>query len=159
MDELGTTRKELLSLVENPRIYIANHFDEIRSQIDIGCQTYLNRHDLQARDKERAVQHQQGFINEVNLLQKKCLTNQEKNLLDQSLGLNALSQSLKCLSEKDLYCRLYNTKKLLFLNKAVIFLSSDNYREFFKISNPTKMFGVLFIVEDEFFDKIQRVKE
>ncbi len=74
---------ELKSAASHPKVYLVNTLDELRNQIDIECQKYLNRKNLGIELKMKALEQQQEMINEVDLFQKKCLDNLAKNPLDQ----------------------------------------------------------------------------
>lgn len=67
MNRLEQHLIELKIAVKNPRIYLVSHFDNIRNQIDIACQTYLNKADLPVESKEGAIKQQDEMINEAAL--------------------------------------------------------------------------------------------
>lgn len=146
-----------------------NYLDEIRKQIDIECQTYLNKVDVEV-DKEKAIQQQEKMINVVNLFQTDCLSNLTKiqygqnntDDLEQSLNSLYLEEGDAALKlERDISCSLFQRQKLLFMNKGVVFLDENYLAELFG-RNLDILFGVLLIVEDEFLlnnDKIQHKSE
>lgn len=167
MEELKPILNDLKSALNGPKIYLVNHFDQLRSQIDIACQTYLKADDLTAENKEKAQKQQQDMINEVDLFQKKCLANLETiqvdspNLDDLEQRMNGLylednKTSLK--TKKDIYCAFNDRIKVLFTNQGLVFVDMDNYKQYLDFRDIYNMkedhdilFGMLFIVEDDFF--------
>ena len=180
MDKLEEIHLELKSTA-NSRIYLVSYFDEIRNQIDVECETYLSKIDSRIKldqgkrekQKEKAIEQQQEFIKEVDLFQQECLKNlgthpiEPLNLEDLERRLNSvnLKNNNSVLElEKDFYCTLYNRKKLIFMNKGILFLSLEKYKKFCGVKkkysmslfatvpqkNPDILFGILLLVEDEF---------
>lgn len=78
MEKLRAILSELKSTVSSKRIAIVKHFDDIRNKIDIGRQAFLEKNCLTVEDKEKAIQQQTEMMNEVDLLQRQCLSNLEK---------------------------------------------------------------------------------
>lgn len=156
MEELEVYLKELKSTFDNPKLYLVNYFDGIRSQIDLECHIY----DRKVGNTEQAIL-QEELINEVDNSQRHCLSNLENN----SSNLEALEQRLKVVDledeeavlnvEKELLCSVFNRRKVLFMNKGIIF---------FKLVNMSNnlltrvLFGDLYIVEDEFLLYSQRLQ-
>ncbi len=126
--------EELKLIISSPRLYLVNFFDDLKNQIDIEAQIYMDKHKLEAELKEEATQQQVAMINEVDLFQKKCLDCLAAKPIDQ-LSLDQV-KSL----EGDLYAR----KKMLFMNKGLIFLNISDilYRH--------APYNMLVVVEDEF---------
>lgn len=169
MNELETMLSELESAVNSPKLYIVNYFDDVRNQIDIRCQTYLNKDDLTAEVREKAMEQQGQMISEVDLLQKQCLSNFE------TISLEELEQRLDILKversdasvrlvEKDLYFALFRRQKLMFRNQRVVFFAIEQYKKFlskigFNHTVPGILFGVLVIVEDEFLSDITEIQQ
>jgi len=147
--------EELKLIISSPRLYLVNFFDDLKNQIDIEAQIYMDKHKLEAELKEEATQQQVAMINEVDLFQKKCLDCLAAKPIDQ-FSLDQV-QSL----EGDLYAR----KKMLFMNKGLMFLNiSDlldkleglslyiekNIIDSIRNGNWNFAFGMLVIVEDEY---------
>ena len=166
MDKLKHIFSELASSL-NSKIYLVNHFDDIRNRIDLECQSFLNRDVKEAENLRKATEQQHGLVTEVDLFEKKCLHNLEKNPYDQ-LDLDEFDRRLKSLDssdqkavlelEKDIYSELYSRKKLLFMNKGIFFLNKNNLDKFSQfeekesdMENSDILFGSLFLIEDEFF--------
>lgn len=173
MNKLEAIFCELKSAVNSPKVHLVNYFDEIRNQIDIDCETYLSRHGL--ANQTRALVQQQELISEVDLFLRQCLSNVAS--LDEDLSkLDELELSLKSLDltdkdavlavEKNIYCALNNRKRLLFRNRGIIFVNIDNYEKYFESPgsrqrDPQVLFGLLFILEDEFLlfsDQFQPIR-
>lgn len=168
MNKLRNIFNKLKLAVNSPRIYLVNHFEDLRNEIDIESQTFLNKDGLSVEGREKVIQQQEEMIKEVDLIQSQCLTNLDKIKCDPiSLGdfeqrLNSLDledQNAVLNVEKNLFCALYLREKFLFVNQGIIFLNKkkDKEVEFIKVSilhilerTLDSFFGVLLIVEDEY---------
>ena len=173
---METVHTELKSITNSPKLYLINYFDDIRKQIDIESQIYMNKKKLGAELKERALEEQLKMINEVDSFQKKCLNHLATHPIDQ-LNLDAFEnldlndKSSKVGLEKLLYCELYARKKALFMNTGLLFLdnekcmlySSNDYNEETdkwdkKRPIDSILFGVLILVQDEFLEYSNKFK-
>lgn len=168
MNKLRNIFNKLKSSVNSPRIYLVNHFEDLRNEIDIESQTFLNKDGLSVEDREKVIQQQEEMIKEVDLIQSQCLANLDKIKSDPiSLGdfeqrLNSLDledQNAVLKVENNLFCALFQREKSLFMNQGILFLNGkkDMEVEFIKVSilhilerTPDSFFGVLLIVEDEY---------
>ena len=145
---------ELNLIINSPRLYLINFFDDLRNQIDTEAEIYMAKHKYRVELKEKALQQQVAMINELDLFQERCLDNLAAKPIEQ-LSLHQV-QNL----ERDLYSR----KKMLFMKKGLIFLNMSDLlvrlvekqqfhfdidmRDFLRVANFP--FGMLVIVEDEF---------
>jgi len=146
---------ELNLIINSPRLYLINFFDDLRNQIDTEAEIYMAKHKYGVELKEEALQQQVAMINEVDLFQERCLDSLAAKPIEQ-LSLHQV-QNL----ERDLYAR----KKMLFMNKGLIFLNMSDLLvrlvqkdqpfhfeiendDFLRVANFP--FGMLVIVEDEF---------
>lgn len=158
MSRIEDALKELRLAVESPRAYLASFFRDLENQIDLECETFLNRPNVSGEDKERAIQQQIQMINEVGLFQHKCLANLATIPLDDSPILGAVGLEVE---EREVFRALYRRQRSLFMNQGIIFFNNSNFDQFlqsnlhfyllsFKYENPLQLFGLLFIIEDEF---------
>lgn len=164
MNKLEDHLNELKAIAQNPRIYLVNYFDEIRNQIDVECQAFLSRSDLASDVYDMAIQQQEELIGEVFLFQRRCLENLEMLVSNDLTEIGQLEQRFNSLIagdeeaslnvEKDVYCALYDRKKLLFNNKGLIFFSLKDFQKLMKSSymeiGSDILYGLLFLIEDEF---------
>lgn len=166
MNTLESIFEELKLVVNNPKIYLANYFDEIRCQIDIECQLYLNRPNLSIKENLLAIEQQSQLIYEVDIFEQKCLMNLKTTttttqanqtnleLLDTRLqSLNVENKDAVSKLDKDIHSVFYSSQKLLFMNKGIIFLNIANYKKFLQFrcfTHQQILFGLLFIIEDDF---------
>ena len=164
MNKLESILEELKLIVNNPKIYLANYLDDIRCQIDIECQLYLNSPNLAMRDERLAIEQQLQLIYEVDIFEQKCLMNLKTTttqanqtnleLLDTRLqSLNFENRDAISEIKKDIHSAFYSSQKLLFMNKGIIFLNITNYKKFLQFRSFTQqkiLFGLLFIIEDDF---------
>ena len=180
MDKTERIISELNSIDSSPMLYLANHFDMVRNQIDLDSERYLNSQLLvkdQSQDwyvklKARSYQRQQEIIEEVGVFQEQCVANLVSKLIDQ-MNLEAIECGLKNVSldnqelvlnfQRQLYCELHKRRKTLFLNKGMVYLSgkfcakafaSQWNRGPYHKKEPKDFssvsFGCLFLIEDEF---------
>jgi hypothetical protein len=146
---------DLKLAAKSPKVYLTNFFSELKNQIDLECEAYLSRSDLQVDQQDRAIFQQLQLIHEVNYFEKKCLANVEQI----QLPTNEQTDALK--TEKELYCVFYQLQKQLFRNQGIVFMNSETFDRFLQCNlpfnlhrveykNPQQFFGQLFIIEDEF---------
>ena len=159
---------ELKAIVDHPKLYLVNCFDEIRNEIDIECAKYLDKKNLAQELKEKAIEQQQEMIDELEAFQRQCLANRNcSNPNDQS-QLDELEQRLKFVDkngvsdlEKDLTCAIYNRKKMLFMNQGVIFNTTNEHKKLliYRSNFRDILFGLLILIEDEFLIKSEKLLE
>lgn len=168
MNKLEKLLNELRLIVNSPKIYLINHFNEIRSQIDLECQIYLCGDDLSTERKEQAIQIQVQMINEVDLVQQKCLTNLETITFNEQVNMKVLEQCFEGLNleetdgllkfEKEVYISLYQRQQLIFMNQGVLFFSIKSLLKLldfpdlqnFDSTISLVLFGTLIIIENNF---------
>lgn len=165
MNKLESIFEELKLIVNNPKIYLANYFDDIRCQIDIECQLYLNSPNLSIKDNGLAIEQQSQLIYEVDIFEQKCIVNLKTTTTTQAnqTNLELLDTRLQSLNfenkdavsklERDIHSAFYSSQKLLFMNKGIIFLNIANYKKFLQFrcfTHQQILFGLLFIIEDDF---------
>ena len=161
MDRLKRIYAELVETVNNSRLYLVNYFSELKSQIDIECETYLSKGALGTKDEEKAIEQQIDMIHQVDLFQSKCLDKLKKHTIEHLTNLSEFEHRLNHLHlmntdavlelEKKLYCVLYERKRVLFMNKGIVFLSIEDYEAVFipyyliddGPRDPNILFGIL----------------
>jgi len=177
MNKIESIYSELKYLNDQPKVFLLKQFDEIRYQIDIECQKFLNALNfLYLNGLEiKTIEQQLEMLSEVDLFQKQCLAKFAQNPPKQ-LNLEELDQRIKSINsedkdvalklEKELYKEMFNRKKCLFGNKGIVFLSMENCKHFFQhyvsFGEPRILFGTLILIEDEFLlfgDKLQQFIE
>lgn len=141
-----------------------NHFDDIRNQIDIARQTYLNKDVLAIGDKHKAIRNQDEMIDEVDLFQRQCLEKLKTIQIDpiyledcehRFKSLNMADKRAVLNLENEVYCLLFQTRKLLLNNKGFICLSiSDSEclhsNKEYKHGIKTLLGILIIMIEDEF---------
>ena len=144
---------------------MATYFDEMKNQIDLECQMYLDRAGLADEDKEKAITQQLEFIQEVDSFEQKCLENVGKFELPTKEQIDGIRE------EKELYIALHQVQKQLFMNQGMLFLDVKQFKEFieppeFLMRNSGGSFNALFhsfghliIIEDEFMILNEKVKQ
>lgn len=157
MDRLRSKLSELKSAVNNPKLFIVDYLYETRNEIDIECETYLSKAGVQLEEREKALQQREEIIKEVDLFEKKCLTNVETlqfgptdlNQLENKLdSLDLMDAKAISIVERDLNCALIQRQKLLFMEQGLFFLNKNYCKRLEEY--PELLFGVLIIVEDEY---------
>ena len=189
MDKTERIISELNSIDSSPMLYLANHFDMVRNQIDLDSERYLNSQLLvkdQSQDwyvklKARSYQRQQEMIEEVDVFQEQSFANLVSKPIDQmnleaiECGLKNVSldnQQLVLNSQRQLYCELHKRRKTLFLNKGIVYLSGEfcakafasrwnnwNYHKKEPKDFSSVSFGCLLLIEDEFLIFSDKLKE
>jgi hypothetical protein len=184
MDKIGKILLEIKLIDSSPKLYLVNHFDMVRNQIDLDSERYLDTMKKLVKDqiqdwylilKECVYQRQQEMIDEVDLFQEQCVSNLTSNPIGQmnlqeiECGLKNLrldNQEMVLKFQRQLYCELHNRKKTLFLNKGMVYLNREFCAEALScwINNEKDdfrfvLFGCLFLVEDEFLIYSDKLKE
>lgn len=136
---------DLSAAFSNPRIYLTNHFANLRNTIDIDCELYIQNNG----DKQLESTNQQiSIINELCVFEKACLNNlpngrfrddslykRIKDMLDlirtKLEGLDSLSNT-RHTEIKKIDELIYQTWTLLereiFLAKTLLYLSRQNLK-------------------------------
>lgn len=123
-----------------------NQFDEIRNQIDIECQIYLNADDVAFKEKEKAMLKQEEMNKEVGRFQRRCLSNLETLQCDQT-GIEDLEQRFSTLDlkdseallklQKDLNYALLQRQKLIFMSQGFVFLNKSYCERLLKVETDS----------------------
>jgi hypothetical protein len=149
------------SIISSPKCFLVQYFDDVRNQIDLECQKYLDNNELELTSKEKAILRQQEMIDEVDSFQKQCLAYLKTEQLDQ-INFEEFEKRLKLQDKelgKDLCCAIHSIKKELFMKQGIVFYKKENYEKLFEIrklidpeaySSNSFMFGSLILIEDEF---------
>jgi hypothetical protein len=126
------------SMIPRPKCFLIQHFDNVRNQIDLECQNYLDNDELEFESKEKAILQQLEMIDEVDSFQKKCLANL-KTEQNHQIDLEEFEKRLQ-LQDKDdvmelgkvLNCAIHGIKKELFMNQGIVFYKKENYEKLTK---------------------------
>jgi len=163
--DLQTNFNELKSMIASPKLFLIQHFDGVRNQIDLECQKCLDNNELKLKYKEKAILEQQEMIDGVDSFQKKFLANLKKEQTHQ-INLEEFEKRLKLQDKddvmelgKDLCCATYNFKRELFMNQGIVFYKKENYEKLFErlfnnlqayqALHNSLVFGSLILIEDE----------
>ncbi len=140
-NEIQNMLKNLKQIFEIPRLYIANYFIDLKSEIDLAFNKKLINdfnHEIKTKWLE--------IINRINLFEKDCLK-KFKNLndLEFKIRIQTIEDHINNGLEKDTIKSLIeqeeiNLIKYLFLNQTITF-----------IDNPKQTF--LIIIKDEYLTK------
>lgn len=162
LEQLLAGLSELKAAMQNPRLYIYQHFSDLKNQIDVECQQFLcSQVDLQSTASTQCIDYQDQMIDEVESHERACLKNcQFADLNKESVtrmiesteaelkGLLALED--KRLGEINLLVgeTVYHVKRELFLNRSLLFVPRS-----VNLALDVENFGVLLVIEDEFISK------
>ena len=132
--DLQKSFNEMKSIISSPKCFLVQHFDDVRNQIDLECQKYLDNNELEIESKEKAILRQQEMIDEVDSFQKKCLAYLKTEQLDQ-INFEEFEKRLQ-LQDKDLVMKLYfdlgcyknRIKEKLFMNQGKVYYKNLNLR-------------------------------
>lgn len=179
-DKLKSDLNKLETVFQSPRIFLANHFNELRNQIDIECEKFLQaQNDKQSERALQALDFQSRMIEQVGRYEQECLAHSPANKLDNELAesirnkLKLLEQHVKELTQNQLREATYsevnglvldtldNILRFLFMNREMVLLTGDcplvreidaRVQSDFDVFQfrVVKSFGVLLIIRDEF---------
>ena len=161
MENLNDGLAELKLAVDNPRIYIANFFTELRIEVDIQCEEYIRKIQAKSLNLEQiASDYRTAIISEIKMHEEICYSNLYKN----ELSIYRLGRTVKeveyrlskmiepDLLKKSIHERLRIIRRLLLGEKTFILLTeaSDLISVFYKKS--IQSFGVLIVIENQFIN-------
>ncbi len=152
--------KKFKLALEQPRLYIFNHFEKLKNEIDIACQKKL-----ESEDKQKHLDDQALIIEEVKSFEEACMS----SLIDGELDIEFVQSINETILQieanfnnigftnieiqeqiSDLKLRFH---KKIFLNKTMIFMTNEHCFASTSITGSIdKLFGFLMTVEDEFID-------
>ena len=93
------------SIVESPKVYVSNYYDDICNQIDIKAIEALNLKQENEEFTEKIIQNQTEMIEQVKKQESECLANLgSSNELSQelnSIDLNEIETAIKGYDESD----------------------------------------------------------
>ena len=170
IDQLRSDLNDLKQSLKSPSIYIANYFSNLINEIDIECESFIQKQEIKKTEQTsrrlalKATENQDLIIKEVKAFEKLCIAELNLNGLDTKL-LHDVTKSIQIiesqidqneskLQELDgiAYDLLVRIQRVLFLNKGILFVSREN-RINKDASLINKSFGALVIVEDDFIGK------
>ena len=165
-DQICQVFDSLKSILDSPRLHIANHFTDLRHQIDLEFQTFIrNSNDLEI---ERHSDYMTVILNEVQMFEVECLKNSlmiSGHLLEMTKGrVKQIEHELeKCSAgsiEIDehtyyeinelIYECLLEIEREIYMSKQMIFLTKDNDLIEFPCKSYYSSFGLLVIIENEY---------
>jgi len=141
-------------VLTNPRLYLADFFDNLTNEIDTESQKFLisqqNNHSINTCE---ILSNHQAIIDAVRAYQTVCfeaLSSPESLTCESTKNQLAyikrlIEQRSFRLADERIYECLVNIQARLFCNKAIFFLSSET-----AVVDVKNTFGVLLFVEDEF---------
>ncbi len=163
----------LRSIVENPRLFIADQIGELKDLIDTECEKFLVFHgyDALAEDYRIVLERQNHQISELEAFEKSCLSSSNQTVEEYRDVVQYLERHLKIIDDKtndaelnglnqQIQLNLSSIEKKLFCNRSVLFFSSG--ADFVKklamekgFANAVRLmsFGLLEVVEDEYINQ------
>ncbi len=153
---------ELKYILLNPQLYLANHFADLRNEVDLAYESFMNT-GKQLREDPISTERYTVIIKRIDCFEKECLENLSKeevinfenineviNLAEDKMRdtlwieIYATKNELDDLSETVYKC-LVDTKRNLFCNSTMIFWANQDIKKC-RIDS----FGKLLIVSDEY---------
>jgi hypothetical protein len=138
-------------IIQNPRIYLSNYFDDLKNLIDLEYFETILRDRIDKNSQVDLCKRHQEITEKLNQVQIECfqnfplsqinveIFNQIKTFLN-----NIESQNIDNLNQS-IYENLMKLQKILFSNKSLIFLKKKDIPDL-------KSFGLLICVEDQFMN-------
>lgn len=176
-ETINDSFKELKLAYENPKLYIATYFSELRNKIDIDYETYL-LNDNDDEPSTLANEFLTSMIDNVNSFEKDCLSKLTSSPLNTEGSIEESFSKLKdelkyldsCEDEKlaeidDLLNTLMlKVQKILFGNQQLVFVSKNTqfFKEYLETSDcevDMVSFGFLVRIEDEFIGERGFIKQ
>ena len=162
MNKLKEILADLKILIEIPRLYLANYFQELRNRIDLlaveRCFNETNEKELNA--------NWTLIIKKIASFEKECFRKMPTNQFSKDVAsdaLNLVNQIESKMSdfdgmalfdyEKILANETIKLQRILFLNRTIIFLERKDCKmiELFSKMNMNTSFGKLVIVKNKFY--------
>lgn len=124
--------EQLKSAAEQPRVHLFNFFEDLRHQIDIGCQSAMSK-----TNQGRMLDHQETLIAKVNEFERLCFADMPEQTRgkDWQLTLGQIEVDLKRpdISESELNSinrrlssdDLLQIEKVLFQDRCMFFVKAD----------------------------------
>lgn len=131
--------------LECPKLFLADHFSELRSQIDYEAIKALNNETNlhNSITKEQITKKWTDFITKINEFEAECSKNCSQNLMKfNDLISSENTPHLKELSTKEKFVLL---KRMLFMDKNLIFIKSIKIHNE-KVRSDPSAFGKLIFV-------------
>ncbi len=163
----------LRSIIDNPRLFIAEQIGELKDLIDAECEKFLAFHgyDVLAEDYRIVLERQTQQISELEAFEKSCLPSSNQTVDEYRDVVQYLERQLKIIDDKtndaelnglneQIQMNISSIEKKLFCNRSVLFFSSG--ADFVKklamekgFANAVRLmlFGLLEIVEDEYINQ------
>ena len=170
-EDIDSGLKELKLAYENPKLYIATYFSELRNTVDIELEKFiLNQED--AEQLELANEFQESMINNINNFEKECMSKLSSGSLSTEDSIEdrieKLTEDVKYLDSYEdeklnavydlIYYLMVEVQKILFSNQQLVFVSKNTqfFKEYLETSDcevSMVSFGFLVKIEDEFIGK------
>jgi hypothetical protein len=149
MSHVRINLEELKSIVTSPRLYLANHFSNLKNQVDLECQIFLQEQTNTVEGKQAAqfaLESQKIIISHIVSFESECIRNHDDSTDIKEVDFAKLNAAT--------FDALLTAQSTIFLNKTFKFVGRNS--EFFKedaftsLNFAIKSFGMLIVVEDEF---------
>lgn len=177
--DLKSDLEELKCAFTSPRLYISNHFYELRNRVDVESEKFLHKQHQNNKkttlyDKE-SVQadvrdHQCSIINVITEFERECLAS--LSAFDYQLSPDLRQQITPALEEIELswlssetmteeqlqaldgliYGTLSRIQRSIFRDKCMMFLGSENafISPYYFTAKNIQSFGILIVIVDQF---------
>jgi len=177
MNELISEFERLKSIFECPRLYICNHFNELRCQVDLSfCQKLNTTTNEKMKNQLRTELNESWteIIKSIDTFETKCLRHKPSNkfntILSQEiiqkikfidriikqLSLNLEDQSTQIKYVCNLvYDEIFKIEKIIFLNQTLMFLDETKckIKNLFNKFTSKSSAGKLLVIRNEYFGK------
>ena len=160
IDELKSDLIQFKLALQQPRLYIFNHFEKLKNEIDIACQNKL-----ESEEKQKHLDDQALVIEEVKSFEEACMS----SLIDGKLDIEFVQSINETILQieanfnnigftnieiqeqiSDLKLRFH---KKIFLNKTMVFLTNEcRFVKENTFSISQILFGSLVIIDCEFIE-------
>ena len=172
--ELMSEFERLKFIFECPRLFICNHFDELRCQVDLTFCAKFNKssHETtnnQQQAKSQLTENWTDIIKAIDSFEAKCLKHKSLNKFNLVMShetvqkIKAIERLIKQLSASNqedqsdqvkyaknlIYDETFKIEKILFLNQTLVFLDESTCR-IKNVFNKSSV-GKLLLIRNEYF--------
>lgn len=159
IEQLETSLKDLKCAIDNPSLYLANYFSDLRNRIDIDCIDHISQY---TDGSETSFQFQECMISEVKEFEQRCLSNLNGTRSFDELVIKQVTEALSEASRDNVNIKevselvfdaLSAVQRHFFLNRGILYLANEAAELRDKNVHPFQTFGAILIINDEFISQ------
>lgn len=159
IEQLEPTLKDLKCAIDNPRLYLANYFSDLRNRIDIDCINHISQF---TDDTGTFFQFLECMIREVKEFEQRCLLNLDGTPPFDELVIKQVTEALSEASRDNVNVKevselvfdaLSAVQRQLFVNRGILYLTNETTELRDKNVHRFQTFGAILITNDQFISQ------